>query len=240
MSEHWKLNSLVKAYKGKRALNGVSLSLNPSEVTGLFGTNGAGKSTLIKCMMGLISYDEGHIQHPKSQSPHNSHIGYLPEITQLPESVSALQLVRHGWRLKQSDPNRAETGLTEVGLDPAAWNRPVSTYSKGMRQRTALAYALAGNPNWLVLDEPMSGLDAMGRRHVLELLKNRKADRCGILICSHIVPDLVRICDRVLIMADGEIRENFVIEKHSMEEAEYLESRLEHWSKHEAPEAITL
>jgi len=240
MSGHWELNDLVKIYKHKRALNGVSLSLNPNEATGLLGTNGAGKSTLIKCMMGLISYDEGQIQHPKPQGTYHDRIGYLPEITQLPESISALQLVRHGWRSKQSDPDQAETSLTEAGLDPAVWSRPVGTYSKGMRQRTALAYALAGNPNWLVLDEPMSGLDAMGRKHVLELLKNRKTDHCGILICSHIVPDLVRICDRVLIMADGELRENYVIEKHSMEETEYLETRLEHWSRHDTPEAITL
>ena len=239
MSRHWELNGLVKVYGTKKALNEISLSLNANEVTGLFGINGAGKSTLIKCMMGLISYDEGYTQYPEPQGTHDNHIGYLPEITQLPESVSALQLVRHGWRLKCQNPGRAETSLTEVGLDPAVWNSPVGTYSKGMRQRTALAYALAGNPNWLVLDEPMSGLDAMGRRHVLGLLKKQKMNNCGVLICSHIIPDLVRICDRILIMADGEIRENFVIEKHSMEEAEYLESQLEHWSRHETPEAMT-
>lgn len=239
MSGHWESNNLVKVYGAKKALNGISLSLNADEVTGLFGTNGAGKSTLIKCMMGLISYDEGYTRYPKSHNSHGNHIGYLPEITQLPESVSALQLVRHGWRLKCQNSNGAETGLSEVGLDPAVWNSPIGTYSKGMKQRTALAYTLAGNPSWLVLDEPMSGLDAMGRRHILELLKKRKMNRCGILICSHIVPDLVRLCDRILIMADGEVRENFVIEQHSMEEAEYLETRLEHWSNHKTPEAIT-
>ena len=120
-----------------------------------------------------------------------------------------------------------------------AWSRPIGTYSKGMRQRAALAYALAGNPLWLVLDEPMSGLDAMGRKHILALLVKRKANGCGILICSHIAPDLVRLCDRVLIMANGEVRENVTIENHSMEETEYLENRLEHWSRYETPEAIT-
>ena len=138
MAEYWKLNQLAKTYKGKKALNGVSLSLKPGEVTGLFGTNGAGKSTLIKCMMGLISFDEGEIQQPKLEAANDNHIGYLPEITQLPESISALQLLQHGWRLKQSNPNQATTSLTEVGLNPAAWSRPIGTYSKGMRQRAAL------------------------------------------------------------------------------------------------------
>ncbi len=239
MFEHWELNNLVKTYHTKKALNGVSISLNPNEITGLFGTNGAGKSTLIKCMMNLISFDEGSIHH-NSEQPQNTHIGYLPELIQLPESISALQLIRHGLRLKQSDPNLAEESLTEVGLDSAFWNKPISTYSKGMRQRTGLAFALAGNPSWLVLDEPMSGLDAMGRKHVLELLKKRHKEQCGILICSHIVPDLVRLCDRILIMAAGEVRENFIVEKHSMEEAEHLESRLEDWEKLKIPEAITI
>lgn len=238
MSTHWKIENLVKTYDTKRALNGISLSLNPDEITGLFGTNGAGKSTLIKCMLGFISHDEGNIRQPKSRNIYDNQISYLPEDAQLPDSVSAIQLIRHGWRLKHQNPDQAAASLTAVGLAPAAWNKAISTYSKGMRQRTAIAYALAGNPGWLVLDEPMSGLDAMGRRQTLNLLKTQKMNGCGVLICSHIAPDLVRLCDRVLIMSEGEVRENLTIEKHSMEEAEHLENRLEHWSSHDIPEAM--
>ncbi|RME06272.1 MAG: ATP-binding cassette domain-containing protein, partial [Bacteroidetes bacterium] len=120
----------------------------------------------------------------------------------------------------------AEGLLAEVGLDPRAWHHKIGTYSKGMAQRAAMAFALAGNPSWLILDEPMSGLDAVGRKRMLEVLRKRHASGCGILMCSHIVPDLVRICDRILILAQGRVVSDISVEEHTMEQAERIEAML--------------
>lgn len=219
-----KVSGLSKRYEEKHALRHVDLTLVPEEITGLLGTNGAGKSTLIKCLLGFVRPDEGRVELEHEL------IGYLPEIALLPDSVTARQLLHYVLRLRKADRSQTEPLLDEVGLSRAAWDKRISTYSKGMRQRTALAFALAGNPHWLVLDEPMSGLDAIGRQHVLEILRRRKSEGCSILFCSHIVPDLVRLCDRVLIMADGEIREDLRLEEHSMQTAEELEAKLAGWS----------
>lgn len=218
------LYGLNKSYGDKQALKNVSLDLKQNEVTGLLGVNGAGKSTLIKCLLGFVRPDSGTLS-TQQQLP-----GHLPEIAELPGSISGQQLIAYALRLRNSDAAKAAELLQEVGLAEEAWQRRIDTYSKGMRQRTALAFALAGDPQWLVLDEPMSGLDALGRQQVLEILRNRSSKDCGILICSHIVPDLVRICSRILIMGSGEVREEIPVVEHSMQEAEMVENRLRFWS----------
>jgi len=221
MNHQWKVEGLTKRYRNFTALNQVSTTLQSNEITGLLGINGAGKSTLIKCMLNFSNPDEGSL----SRSNPNGHIGYLPEITQLPDSLSAYKLIQHIQKIKCCDLSTKEV-LDEIGLDQQAWRKPLNSYSKGMRQRTAIAAAMVGSPSWLILDEPMSGLDALGRKHVLELLKARHKQHCGIFICSHIVPDLVRLCDRILIMAKGEIQKDYRVSEHSMSEAQTIEKIL--------------
>lgn len=231
MTQSWKIESLSKAYRGKSALEEACLELDAGRITGLLGTNGAGKSTLIKCLLGLVHADAG-MGVPLQLA--GKSIGFLPEIAHVPEQLSARQWVQLALRLRGSRKATADDYLDEVMLQPDAWQQPMRTYSKGMRQRAALAFALAGDPAWLILDEPMSGLDAVGRKQVLNILKQRHGQGCGILICSHIVPDLVRLCDRVVIMARGRIRETVEISEHSMDEAVRLEEKLEQWNRHEA------
>lgn len=219
------LSGIEKRYGDVQAVRPLELPLPSGSILGLLGANGAGKSTLIKIIMGLTLPDNGTIQHNQQD-----YISLLPEQPYLPASMSAYQLLRFACRVRNAEPSQVGALLQQVDLDQKAWKRPIHTYSKGMRQRTALAYALAGNPRWLILDEPMSGLDALGRRHVLDLLREwHTPERC-ILMSSHVVSDLVRLCDRVHIMAAGTLCETIAIEQHSMQEAEQLEARLEHWN----------
>jgi ABC-type multidrug transport system ATPase subunit len=146
--------------------------------------------------------------------------------------MTALQVVSFACRMRgETDIEKARALLEAVGLKQAAWEKKIHTFSKGMRQRTAIAFCLAGNPDWMILDEPMSGLDAMGRAHILDLLKERHNSGCGLFMCSHIVTDIARLCDHVCIMARGKICESIPIKEHSMAEAELMEQRLSFWSE---------
>ncbi len=218
-------NSLKKHYAGNATLRDVSLHMESNAITGLLGSNGAGKSTLIKSLLGLIYPDSGDIDGLTGKK-----IGYLPEMVSLPKSSSAWQLVQLALSLKGESSDAASL-LKMVGINNAKWHHPLRTFSKGMRQRVALAYAFAGNPDWIILDEPMSGLDALGRRETLEIIKQAHQRGTGILICSHIVPDLVRICNTILVMSAGVIVKTHKVQQHSMQEASELEDCLSCFEK---------
>ena len=217
-----KITEVHKHYKGTGVLGIESLQLDAACAHGLLGANGAGKSTLIKVLMGLV-YADG-----KPNLTLES-VSMLAENPYLPIHLSAYQIVSHGCSV-QGASNDVEALLEEVCLKSEAWHKPIRTYSKGMKQRTAIAYALAGQPEWLILDEPMSGLDAMGRKHMLDVFMRRKQSGTSILMCSHAVTDLVRLCDQVHIMAQGKMCETVAIKTHNMQEVEDLEQRLIHWS----------
>ena len=121
--------------------------------------------------------------------------------------------------------------MRKVGLQEKAFEARLKTYSKGMRQRTSLAFALCGDPGLMLLDEPMSGLDALGRAQMLDVFKQRKERGAAILMSSHIVSDMVQLCDRVLVMAHGRICESVAIVEHSLAEAKALEARLADWTE---------
>jgi len=215
-------HDLSKSYRGSASLQNASLTLTPGSVTGLLGANGAGKSTLIKCILGLIQPDSGSIEGTDGAS-----VGYLPELANLPASATAWQTTQVALKLCNNHTDYTASVLLDlVCLDAKHWHKPLRHCSKGMRQRVALAYAIAGKPQWLILDEPMSGLDAMGRRQFLDILLDLNRQGIGILVCSHIVPDLVRLCDRILLIHHGRIIDKVDIILHSMDEAEALESRL--------------
>lgn len=217
-------SNLSKTYKGKYAVKDASIELQAGSIHGLLGANGAGKSTLIKMLLGLVvpdsvpSSDDLNMQAKK--------VAYLPEHSTLPTSLTAVQIVSHAAWIRTNTPNTASETLSRVGLDPEYWNKPVRTYSKGMLQRTAIAYALAGDIDWLILDEPMSGLDALGRKEMLDVFMDIRNGGIGILMCSHSVPDLVRACDTISIMAKGVICETVNVVEHTLEEGARLEARL--------------
>ncbi|MDT8375233.1 MAG: ABC transporter ATP-binding protein [Mariprofundaceae bacterium] len=221
------LIDISKEYiQGEPVLSNVEYSLDRKQIYGLLGINGAGKSTLIKIIVGLVRASSGKVEEKDA-----SLLSFLPEHPYLPVDMTALQVVSFACRMRgEPDIETARTLLAAVGLKQEAWEKKIRTFSKGMCQRTAIAYCLAGNPGWMILDEPMSGLDAMGRAHILELLKQYHNRGCGLFMCSHIVTDIARLCDHVCIMARGKIRETMPIKEHSMAEAELMEQRLLFWS----------
>jgi len=214
-------NKLGKSYQTYASLTDVSLTLKQGTITGILGANGAGKSTLIKCILGLIQPTSGSIDKSNTLR-----LGYLPELAQLPASLSAWQTLQLALRLTGNNNDDSSTLLQCVCIEQHHWHKPLRSFSKGMRQRVALAYAIAGKPQWLILDEPMSGLDALGRKQFLDILLEMNTQDTSILVCSHIVPDLVRLCDDILLMNRGEIIETVNICNHSMEEAVMLEDKL--------------
>ncbi len=223
------INQLKKTYRSTVVVDQVSFDLHHGEALGLLGANGAGKSTMIKCMLGLVMTDQGTVKF-SAQPP-----AYLPENPQLPLSLSAMDLIQFKCASLGMECSHAENTLNQLGLPPAKHHSLLRTYSKGMRQRAALAFALCGKPASILLDEPMSGLDALGRAEVLTLLKQRKQAGMACLMCSHIVPDMVQLCDRILIMAHGKACEEIVLSEHSMQQVALLEERLAYWQVEALP-----
>ncbi|MDQ7001070.1 MAG: ABC transporter ATP-binding protein [Ghiorsea sp.] len=215
-----------KIYAKKTVLKKFSFLFESQKTYALLGANGAGKSTLIKSMMGLIHLDKGEVDM-------RSHCAYLPEHPYLPENMTPKQLITFACHTHGVSLSQVACLLDEVQLKPSAWTQRIAKCSKGMKQRIAIAYVLVASPEFYILDEPMSGLDVMGRSLVLNIFKKRHQDGAGIIMCSHSVADMTKLCDQVLLLADGELKETLPIHEASLEEADYLESRLKHWYKHE-------
>jgi ABC-2 type transport system ATP-binding protein len=200
---------LSKRYGGTVALADVDLEVQPGELVGLLGPNGAGKSTLVKIACGLVrpSGGEAHVSGERAGSPAaRAAIGYLAELFRFPEWLRADELLLLHQRLSGSDGGPAERRelLELVGLDEAAGTR-VGAMSKGMQQRLGIAQALVGTPRLLMLDEPTSALDPVGRRIVRDLLLELKRRGVAVLLNSHLLSEVERVCDRVAILVGGQI-----------------------------------
>jgi|AMFO01.1.fsa_nt_gi ABC-2 type transport system ATP-binding protein len=219
------IRKLHKHYKDQLVLDDISMHLKADRSIGILGENGAGKSTLIKCILKLALPDGGEIITDMS----SSEIAYLPELSYLPESVTGMAMVRFAASFS-NNKDEAAAFLARVGLRKEAWNKPIRTYSKGMRQRTAIAMALIRRPHWLILDEPMSGLDAIGRRQMLEIFLEERQRGCSILMSSHQVADIVRLCDEVIILSGGIKRDSVTIRERSVDEIDSLEQKLAHYA----------
>ncbi|MFQ6757531.1 MAG: ABC transporter ATP-binding protein [Deltaproteobacteria bacterium] len=192
------------------ALTAISFSLSRGETLGLIGANGAGKSTAIKLLMDFIRPDAGSISILGS-SPKNPEIrrriGYLPETANFPSNLTVLDMLRFTGRAcdmgQQEVCTASEKWLRRLGLWEAR-KRPLRNYSKGMQQRANFAIALLNEPELLILDEPMSGLDPIGRADILALITELKCQGRTILFCSHILEDVDRLVDRVLVLHQGQ------------------------------------
>jgi ABC-2 type transport system ATP-binding protein len=209
VSAAFECSELSKRYGGTVALAGVDLEVQPGELVGLLGPNGAGKSTLVKIACGLVGPSEGEarVAGEAAGSPAaRSAIGYLAELFRFPEWLRADELLVLHQRLAGSDGGRAERDelLELVGLDDAA-DRKVGAMSKGMQQRLGIAQALVGAPRLLMLDEPTSALDPVGRRIVRNLLLELKRRGVAVLLNSHLLSEVERVCDRVAILVGGRI-----------------------------------
>jgi ABC-2 type transport system ATP-binding protein len=200
---------LSKRYGATTALAGVDLEVEPGELVGLLGPNGAGKSTLVKIACGLVRPSGGTATvagQPAGSPAARAAIGYLAELFRFPEWLRADELLDLHQRLAGSHGGATERRelLELVGLGDAASVR-VAAMSKGMQQRLGIAQALVGSPQLLMLDEPTSALDPVGRRTVRDLLLELKRRGVAVLLNSHLLSEVERVCDRVAILVGGQI-----------------------------------
>jgi ABC-2 type transport system ATP-binding protein len=201
--------NLQKTYGSIRALKGVSLTVRDGELVGLLGRDGAGKSTLVKIACGLVRPTGGtaRIAGAPAGSPeaHRS-LGYLAELFRFPDWLTADELLGMHQKLSGSDGGARERDrlLEAVGLAEAATRR-VGAMSKGMQQRLGIAQAMVGEPRLLLLDEPTSALDPAGRRTVRRLLEDLRERGVSVLLNSHLLSEVELVCDRVAIIARGEL-----------------------------------
>ncbi len=189
----------------------IDLALSDGEIVGLIGANGAGKTTTLKLLLGLLLPEAGQIELvgiPSNQDTWRSEVGYLPEQPSFYEYLSGREFLVFAGELfglgREVLASRVSSLLERVGIAESA-NRPIRTYSKGMQQRLGLAQALLNDPKLLILDEPMSGLDPLGRRFVRDLLLELRSQGRSILFSTHIISDAEFICDRVALMRAGKL-----------------------------------
>lgn len=201
----------IESGKKVAAVHGLSLAVSRGEVFGYIGPNGAGKSTSIKLLLDLIRPDTGTITInglPSSNEASRAKVGYLPENPYMYDFLTASEYLRYAGNLSDMDTSsiaqRSELLLEKLKLDQAS-KRRISSYSKGMQQRTAIAAALIHDPDLVVLDEPMSGLDPLGRKLIFDLIAELKKQGKTVFISSHVLTDIERLCDRVGIIVQGRL-----------------------------------
>jgi ABC-2 type transport system ATP-binding protein len=190
-------------------VDGVSLTVGRGEVVGLLGPNGAGKTTVIKMLLGLVRPDAGEVLvlgRPAEDPQARARVGYLPELFRYQPWLTAAEVLSLHVRLAGASVPEADRreSLAAVGLADRAADR-VSGFSKGMQQRLGLAVALVARPDLVVLDEPTSALDPVGRADVRDLLLSLRSDGVAVLLNSHLIGEVERVCDRVVILDRGRV-----------------------------------
>jgi ABC-2 type transport system ATP-binding protein len=202
-------SGLRKRYGRQTAVDDVSFSVARGEVLGLLGPNGAGKTSVIKMLLGLVRPDAGEVlllgrrsSDPRSRSA----VGYLPELFRYQPWLTPTEVLDLHVRLARVDVPPAERRecLALVGLAGRTGDR-VGGFSKGMQQRLGLAVALVARPQLVVLDEPTSALDPLGRVDVRDLVLALKSRGVAVLLNSHLIGEVERVCDRVVILDKGRV-----------------------------------
>src|SRR6267142_302855 len=195
-----------------RALDSLSLTVNQGEIFGFLGANGAGKTTTLKLLMSLIFPTAGNARilgHDIADIAMHQRIGYLPENPYFYDYLTAREFLNYCGELFGQDhatrQRRTEELLTRVNLEKKSWDRQLRKFSKGMLQRVGLAQAIVNNPEIVFLDEPMSGLDPVGRREVRDLIAALRDEGKSVFMCSHILSDIEVLCDSVAILKSGRL-----------------------------------
>jgi len=209
MAPLMEVRQLVKIYGSTQAVKGITFTIEAGRCTALLGPNGAGKTTTLNMLSGLLKPTSGEIRFDGAAKGEDlrAYIGYLPQYTAYYNWMTGREFLIYVGQLtgmdKRSAIQRAEELLRLVGIEDAK-HRRIGGYSGGMKQRLGLAQAMMHRPRLLVLDEPVSALDPIGRREVLELMK-RIRQETTILFSTHVLPDAEEVCDDVLIIRQGEI-----------------------------------
>jgi ABC-2 type transport system ATP-binding protein len=231
------INNLTKDYevgfwrkRKVRALDGLSLSVEPHQIFGFLGANGAGKTTTLKLLMRLIFPTGGSARilgHDIGNVSMHTRIGYLPENPYFYDYLTAREFLIYSGELfgldKSTRTARAEQLLTRVNLDQKSWDRQLRKFSKGMLQRVGLAQALVNDPEIVFLDEPMSGLDPVGRREVRDLIAALRSEGKTVFMCSHILSDIEVLCDSVAILKGGKAARSGSLDELRAQETSMIE-----------------
>jgi ABC-2 type transport system ATP-binding protein len=193
------------------ALRDATFAVRENEIFGLIGPNGCGKTTTLKILTGLVSPDAGTatlLGRPIGVPEARRELGYLPESPYFYDHLTVTELLAfHGTLCGMTSSacrTRADELIERVGLSDAR-DRPLGKFSKGMRQRAGLASALLHRPKLVILDEPQSGLDPIGRAEITRLIRELKAEGSSVFLASHILHDVERVCDRVAVMIEGRV-----------------------------------
>lgn len=191
-------------------LKDLSFSVRSGKTTGFVGVNGAGKTTTLKCVLGFVGPEKGEIDF-FGKGPLTSElkqkIGYLPERPYYYDFLTALQFLKFHWDLAgggEGFSQRADEVLTKVNL-PQVKNRSLRSFSKGMLQRIGIAQAILRKPEFLILDEPMSGLDPDGRILIKEIISDERKQGTTIFFSSHLLGDMDELCDDLVVINRGEL-----------------------------------
>lgn len=202
---------LTVCYGAKKALDGLTLSVSRGEIFGFLGPNGAGKSTAIKALLGLVPVSEGCVtlhDLPPSDPRSRARVGFLPEEARYYRFLTPVEALRFYGELcrvpKQTLDARIVALLERVGLAEVR-NRQLATFSKGMAQKLGIAQALVNDPDTLILDEPMSGLDPIARIDLRTLLLDMRREGKTIFFSSHELSEVELVCDSVAVLKDGKV-----------------------------------
>jgi ABC-2 type transport system ATP-binding protein len=208
------IQQLSLRFAGRQILNQLAIDLRAGEVVSVLGSNGAGKSTLLKSILGLQDAAEqtgsiliAGIDIAQARSQALSHLAYVPEQPAVYGHLSAIENIRYFLSLGAiSHSTDIATCLTMAGLPEQSWHRPCSEYSKGMKQKVMLAFALAKQAKLLLLDEPNSGLDPQATEELNQLIVQCKERGMGVLVVTHDVLSAIAFSDRLLMLANGQLQ----------------------------------
>ncbi len=204
---------LTKFFNRKCVVKEVSFRIRPHEIVGYLGPNGAGKSTTVKMLVGLINPSKGRILfrgHPVEEQvvEFKVHLGYVPEEALLYSHLSGREYLQLAGRLRSMPENALNSKIDELlrlfALTPYK-HAPISSYSKGMKQKIMMIAALLHNPDLLILDEPLSGLDVTSILIIRSLLRSLAAQGKAVLYSSHVLEVVEKICSRVLVIHKGSL-----------------------------------
>jgi ABC-2 type transport system ATP-binding protein len=210
MSTAVKIRGLVKNYNGLLAVDHLDLTVPEGSIYGFLGPNGAGKTTTLKMIIGMTEPTEGDIEimGKKVSFASNDHrdiIGYLPDVPGFYEWMTPVEFLSFSGQLYEMNKIELKARIKEllelVNLKKAR-NRKIGTFSRGMKQRLGIAQALINNPKVVLLDEPVSALDPIGRKEVMDIIQSLSG-KVTVFFSTHILADVERICDRIIIIKEG-------------------------------------